>query len=131
MARLRRDDRGSATVEFALAAPLLVLLLSLAVQIGLWALGDLAARSAASHAAQTARVVGGTSRAGTQDATAMLTDLGGQFVVDPTVTVTRTATTTTVTIRGHAKAIIPTSLIPGLQPVITVTVQAPTERFTP
>ena len=129
--RRRRDDRGSAAVEFALGVPILVILLALAVQVGLWAVGDLAARSAANHAVQTTRVVGGTEAAGQQDATALLAQLGGRHVVDPTITVTRTATTTTVTITGHARAIIPASIIPGLQPVITVTVTAPTERFTP
>ena len=43
----------------------------------------------------------------------------------------KTVGVTTVTIRGHARAIIPASLIPGVQPVITITVQAPTERLTP
>ena len=122
----RRGDRGSATVEFALGVPILVLLLTFAVQVGLWALGDLAARQAANHALQASRVVGGTEAAGYQDAVALLEQLGGRFVVDPTIIVTRTATTTTVTIRGHARAIVP-----GVQPAITVTVQAPTERAGP
>jgi hypothetical protein len=117
-------------VEFALGAPILVLLVGLLVQIGLWAVGDFAARSAANHALQVTRVVGGTEAAGRDDAAALLRQSGGS-IIDPTVTVTRTPTLTTVTIRGHARAIIPASLIPGFQPVITITVQAPTERVTP
>ena len=118
-------------MEFALGAPILVLLAGLLVQIGLWAVGDFDARSAANHALQTTRVVGGTEAAGRDDAAALLQQNGGWFVDDPTITVTRTPTLTTVTIRGHARAVIPASLIPGVQPVITITVQAPTERVTP
>ncbi len=118
-------------MEFALGAPLLMLLVALLVQLGLWAVGDYAARAAANHALQTTRVVGGTEAAGRDDATTLLAQYGGDFIVDPTVTVTRTATVTTVTIRGHARAIIPASLIPGVQPVVTITVQGPTERVTP
>jgi len=107
-----------------------MLLVGMLVQIGLWACGDFAARNAANHALQTTRVVGGTEAAGRDDAAALLRQNGGGFVDTPTITVTRTATVTTVTIRGHARAIIPASLIPGVQPVITITVQAPTERLT-
>jgi Flp pilus assembly protein TadG len=126
-----RGDRGSAAVEFALGAPLLMLLVGLLVQIGLWAIGDDAARNAANHALQITRVVGGTVAAGREDAAALLQQNGGWFVDEPTITVTRTPKVTTVTIRGHARAIIPASLIAGVQPVITITVQGPTERLTP
>ena len=129
--RGRRDDCGSATVEFALGAPLLLLIVALIWQVGVWAIGDLAARNAANHALQTSRVVGGTAPAGHSDAAALLAQNGGWFVVDPVVTVTRTPTVTTVTITGHARAVVPASIIPGLQPTITVTVQAPTERHSP
>jgi hypothetical protein len=118
-------------VELALGAPILMLLVGLLVQIGLWAVGDFAARNAANHALQTTRVVGGTETAGRDDAAALLRQNGGWFVDTPTVTVTRTPTVTTVTIRGHARAIIPASLIPGVQPVITITVEGPTERLAP
>lgn len=125
------DDRGSATVEFALGAPLLLLIVALIWQVGVWAIGDLAARNAANHALQTSRVVGGTPGAGHTDAAALLEQNGGWFIVDPVVTVTRTPTVTTVTITGHARSVVPASIIPGLQPTITVTVQAPTERHSP
>src|SRR5213078_3382792 len=89
-------DRGSAAVEFALGAPILMLLVGMLVQIGLWACGDFAARNAANHALQTTRVVGGTEAAGRDDAAALLRQNGG-WIIDPTVTVTRTPTVTTVT----------------------------------
>ena len=129
--RGQRDDRGSAAVEFAIGAPLLLLIVALIWQVGVWAIGDLAARNAANHALQTSRVVGGTAPAGHSDAAALLAQNGGWFIVDPVVTVTRTPTVTTVTITGHARAVVPASIIPGLQPTITVTVQASTERYAP
>lgn len=110
--------------------PVLVALLTLLTQLGLWALADLAARYAANHALQTTRVAGGTATAGHQDATAMLHHLGGRFVNDATITVTRTPTTTTVTIHAHARTLLPPQLLPS-RPAVTVTVQAPTERTTP
>ncbi len=118
----RRDDRGSVAVEFALAVPGLILIVTLFVQFFAWGAGFLIAHAAADHALQTTRVVGGTPAAGQADATAALDQLGGRLITDHTVTVTRTAVTSTVTIRGHAY---------GLPLPITITVQAPTERRTP
>ncbi len=120
--RARLDgDRGAVAVEFALAVPLLILILVVLTQVFFWGMGYLAAHAAADHAAQTTRVVGGTAAAGQTDAEELLADLGGDFVGDPTVTVTRSATTTSVTFAGTAQ---------GLPIPIVVTVQLPTERFT-
>lgn len=119
--RWRDDDRGSTAVEFAIGAPIIVGLLLLVVQAFFYGMGSLAAHAAADHAVQTARVDGGSAGAGQADATALLGQLGGLFVDNPTVTAQRGAQTTTVTIRGKAH---------GLPIPITVTVQAPTERIT-
>ena len=117
----RRDDRGSTAVELAIGAPIGVFALLLVVQLFFWGMGWLAAQSAADHAAQTTRVIGGSEAAGHADATALLADLGGRFVHNPTVQVQRGAQTTTVTIAGTAH---------GLPLPITITVHAPTERAT-
>jgi len=114
-------DRGSTAVEFAIGAPVIVGLLLLLVQAFFWGMGSLAAHAAADHALQTTRVEGGSAAAGQADATEFLSQLGGQFVDSPTVTVQRGAATTTVTIHGRAH---------GLPVPITVTVRAPTERIT-
>ncbi|MFY1674035.1 TadE/TadG family type IV pilus assembly protein [Plantactinospora sp. WMMB334] len=119
--RRRRGDRGSTPVEFAIGAPVIVGLLLLLVQAFFWGMGNLAAHAAADHAVQTARVAGGTAAAGHTDAAEMLSQLGGEFVDNPTVTVHRGTDTTTVTIHGTTH---------GLPIPVTVTVQAPTERIT-
>lgn len=119
--RSRRGDRGSTAVELAIGAPIGVGFLLLVVQLFFWGMGWLAAQSAADHAAQTARVIGGSEAAGHADATALLAELGGTFVDDPTVQVERGIQTTTVTITGTAR---------GLPLPITITVHTPTERAT-
>jgi Flp pilus assembly protein TadG len=124
-----RDERGSAAVEFAIGVPLIVLLVMIAIQLALWGFADLQAKSAANQAMQTTRVIGGTAAGGEQDAATLLRGSALHAIVDPTITVTRTATTTTVTITGHARSIISASVIPGLQPTITVTITGPNEAF--
>ncbi|MBG0569002.1 TadE/TadG family type IV pilus assembly protein [Actinoplanes aureus] len=120
--RLLRDDRGSSAVEFALGAPIVLSVVLLLLQMFAWGAGSLAAHAAADHAAQTTRVVGGSAAAGHADAAALLADLGGSFIDDPSVSVSRSAAVTTVTVRGHTR---------GLPFPISVTVHAPTERYVP
>jgi len=122
--RQRPAEQGSATVEFAIGLPMLVLLLAFAVQGGIWAIGNLSARQAATHAAQTARIIGGTAAAGHADATELLNQLPGDLITDPRITVTRTPTTTTVIITGTAKSLT------GLRLPVRVRVESPTERYT-
>jgi Flp pilus assembly protein TadG len=120
--RLLRDDRGSTAVEFAIGAPILMGVVVLLLQMSAWGMANLAARSAADHAVQSTRVVGGSSAAGQADATALLSELGGSFFSSSSATVSRGAAVTTVTVRGRVR---------GLPIPVTVTVQAPTERFVP
>jgi Flp pilus assembly protein TadG len=56
MTPMARSDRGSATVEFALAMPALVVVLVLALGCVRWALDAAQAQSAAAHAARVAIV---------------------------------------------------------------------------
>jgi Flp pilus assembly protein TadG len=107
--RVLHDDRGSVAVELAFGAPILLGIIVLLLQIFAWGMANHAAHAAADHAAQTARVVGGSSAAGQADANA-------------SATVSRGAVVTTVTVRGTVR---------GIPVPVTVTVQAPTERFVP
>lgn len=116
-----RDDRGSTAVEFAIGAPMIVGMLLLLVQAFFWGMGGLAAHAAADHAAQMARVAGGSQAAGQADGAELLDQLGGWFVDDPLIVVERGPETTRVTITGTAR---------GLPIPIRVTVSAPTERVT-
>lgn len=119
---LRDEDRGSVAVEFAIGAPILLGTIMLLLQIFAWGMANHAAHAAADHAAQTARVVGGSSAAGQADANELLAQLGSPFLNNPSATVSRGAVVTTVTVRGTVR---------GIPVPVTVTVQAPTERFVP
>lgn len=118
--RRLRDDRGSTAVEFAFGGGMLASLIILLLQAFAWGMGNLAAHTAANHALQTSRVVGGNAAAGQNDATTLFDSLGGSFIDNPSATVSRGAAITTVTVRGRAH---------GLPFPIRVTVQAPTERY--
>jgi Flp pilus assembly protein TadG len=62
--RLLRDDRGSATVELALATSALLLILLSIVQFALWSHATHVAQAAASHGLAAARVQDGTAADG-------------------------------------------------------------------
>jgi Flp pilus assembly protein TadG len=119
-------DRGAATVEFVLATPLLVLMLMLIIQAGLWMHASHIAQAAAESALEAARVQGGTAAAGRRAGRAELAALAGGSLQHTTVTVTRTATTTRVRITGSAEA-----LIPGWHWQVTATAAARNENFIP
>ncbi|MEV4706776.1 TadE family protein [Actinoplanes sp. NPDC049316] len=117
-------DRGAVTVEVAGYTLLMLLALLIGVQAVTWGLAALGARYTANHAAQQARVHGGTAADGKADANTILASTVGTALNDPHVDVNRSATEVTVTVRGTA-----TSIIPGFHPPVTVTVHAPVERI--
>jgi Flp pilus assembly protein TadG len=105
-------DRGSVTVEFAIAAPLVLFLLILIVQFALWAHATHIAQAAANAGVQATRVHGGTIAAGQAQTQAVLDQMSGSTLTDPTVTVTRTPTEATVVVDGAATAVLPGLLLP-------------------
>lgn len=117
-------DTGSST-ELAIITPLLLLLILIGMQTALWAHARDITRAAASAAAESTRVSGGTTAAGRARAGQVLHRLGHGLIRAPRIKVTRTATTTTVTTTAMAEPIIP-----GLHLPTAATVTAPVERFT-
>lgn len=124
MSRAAGRDRGSASVELTLAAPLLGFLLLLVVQFAMWAHATHIAQAAANEGVQTARAHGGSAAAGRADTNAILDQMAGSILRDRTVTAGRTATTATVTVDGAAA-----SVLPGLRLPIHVSVTAPREKI--
>jgi Flp pilus assembly protein TadG len=118
-----RGDRGSASVEVTIAAPLLVLLLLVVVQFAVWAHAMHVAQAAANTGVQTARAHGSTANAGKQDTATILDQLAGRILIGRAVTAQRTATDATVTVSGTAQAVIP-----GLALPVRVSVTAPREK---
>lgn len=103
-------DRGS-TTELAIATPLLLLLIGLAIQAGLWMHGSHVAQEAANRAAQAAAAHGATAEQGRAAGLSTLADLGGGLK-GAKVTVVRTATTVTVDITATSSQVIPGADLP-------------------
>ena len=103
MARLPRQhrDRGAATSELVLAAPLLMLLLTAIVQFALAEHAHHIAQAAASRALAAARADGADAAAGEQAGRSLLTGTGTGSLRNPSVTVRRTATDTAVQVRAE------------------------------
>jgi hypothetical protein len=118
--RLRRDDRGEIAANTAIFV-LVILLLFVALQFGLWFYGREVAAAAAQHAVDAARVESGSSALGEATANQYLAQVGG--FRESSVTVTRTSTSVTAVVSGQA-----VSIVGFIDPPITVTVTAPVER---
>jgi Flp pilus assembly protein TadG len=121
--RQRGKDRGSTAVEWAIATPLLIMLLAALGYGFVWANASYAARAAAQDAVQTTRVIGGNPAAGQSEACTRMSSLAGR-ARDIQVSVTRGPDTTTAIV----SAIVPTPF--GGLPVAHTT-SASTERWTP
>jgi Flp pilus assembly protein TadG len=115
-------DRGSVSVEFAIAAPLVLFLLMLIVQFALWAHATHIAQAAANAGVQATRVHGGSIAAGQAQTQAVLDQMSGSTLTGPTLTITRTPTGATVTVEGAAAAVLP-----GLSLPVHASVTAPRE----
>jgi Flp pilus assembly protein TadG len=121
-------DRGAGSAELVVATPLLMLLILLVIQFGIWAHANHVAQATAEEALAAARVQGSIAAAGQDRASQVLGQIGGAILISPHVTVIRTATTVTVRITADAERVVP---LPGLTLPVTVTVTGPIERFVP
>jgi Flp pilus assembly protein TadG len=123
--RRRRSERGVSTIELVIYAPLLMLMIFLAIQFALVYLGNQAASSAAREAARTARTTldrGAAEEAGT----AYTAKIGKGILEDVTVSVEPIGTDEVrVVVTGHALKITP-FLDP---PTVSQSVQGPLETF--
>jgi Flp pilus assembly protein TadG len=114
-------DDGSATVELVIATPVLMLMLLMVVQAGLWGIAAYSAHAAAGEAVTALRAADGTETEATAVAAESVDDLGGGLN-GLTVSADRNAESATVTLSGTA-----IELIPGLELPVTVTQTAPVE----
>jgi hypothetical protein len=125
-ADLDRADAGAATAETAVAMPLLLGLVLLVVQFGVWAHTTHVAYAAATEALAAARLENGSVADGQQRANQVRAQIGQSLLSDTTITVTRNADTAQVDISGTAPRVIP---LPFLTFPIHATVSGPVERF--
>ena len=121
---MRTRERGSATTEVVLLTPVLLFLVMLVVQFGLWYHAEHVAQAAAQEGVRTARLEGSTADAGRTRATDFLANLGSTVVQEPVVTATRDADTASVSVEGHSVAVVPGFSLP-----VKASASSPVERF--
>lgn len=121
-----RPDAGAATAELVIAMPLLLLIVMLVVQAGVWMHATHIAQAAAIRAATTAAAYQSSAATGQQAGAATLAAIGSGVLTHPSVTVTRTATQVSVEITGTAATVVP-----GIHWSVRAVVVRPVERFVP
>jgi len=123
--RLRPDDRGSISLQMAVIAPVMLALIWITVQAGIWYNARHVALAAAQQGARAASVSGGSVGAGGNAAREFLSTAGnGQFTTR-SVSPIRSGNTVTVTVTGTTQ-----SFVPGLHGTVTQSATMPVERFT-
>jgi Flp pilus assembly protein TadG len=120
-----RRDRGASSVEMVLALPIVLTVLFLAVQAGMWFYARSIALAAAQSGARTSAMLDSSLQAGLSDARSFATGVGGTTLSDITVTGDRSATSSTVTVSGHT-----VRLVPFMDLTVTQTATLPVERYT-
>lgn len=121
-----RSDRGSVTVEVAVLAPVLVLVIFTIVQVGLWSYARSLALGAAQEGLATGRAHGSSVAAGRAKAEQFLARSAGDSLLGSSVSVSATPTEVQVVVTGRALSALPG--IPGLP--VRQKAQGPIERFT-
>src|SRR5665647_1887149 len=123
--RLARQDRGASSIEMVVALPIVLTVLFLAVQAGMWFYARSIALAAAESGARTSAMLGSTLDEGLADARSFATGVGGTTFTGVTATGDRSATTTTVTVTGHT-----VRLVPFMDLTVSQTATLPVERYT-
>ena len=120
-----RDERGSSSIEMVIALPLVLAVLFLAVQAGMWFHARSIALASAQSGARTSAMLNSSLEAGLSSARSFAADVGGTTLTGVTVTGDRTATTTTVTVTGHS-----VRLVPFMDVTVSQSATLPVERYT-
>lgn len=127
--RRLRGERGTATLELAIVAPALMLLVLGIVQFGLWYHAEHVTKTAAIEAARTAAAESGRIAAGEERAHEVLDAGLGTSVGDATVRVSIDPETARVQISASMPGLLP---IPGLSSLrLSAEATAYRERFRP
>ena len=122
---LAERERGSTTVEFVIAAALMVFLLMAIIQFAIYFHLRSVAVTAARHGVDQVRVLDGSPADGISAANQFL-DQAGSSLDNRHVTAARTPTRSTVNVTGAVVAVIPFVSLH-----ISVSADAPTEALQP
>ena len=121
-----QSERGAASTQLVLVTPVLILMVMLTIQFGLWYHGSHVAIAAAQEGARAARLEGGSATAGEERARAFLGALGREVVGEAQVVATRGDEVARVEVSGLSVAVVP-----GLRLPIHAVSEATVERFRP
>ena len=119
-----RSETGLTSTELAVLMPVVIALVLVPFQVGLWWHAKQVADGAARQAVDAAQVEDGTETDGVDAAVRFLTAAGN--IENPSVSVTRSVDTVSVEVTGRAPR-----LIPGLDWQVTSQAAGPVERFIP
>lgn len=120
----RRDERGAATAELVLVTPLMLFIILLIVQFGLWFHASHVAAAAAQEGARAARVQGSSAGAGQERAEELLDSVGRRLVLERSVSSTRDGEVARVEVAGVAPQVVP-----GFRLPVSAESEAPIEEF--
>lgn len=121
-----RRERGSVTVEIAVLAPVLLLVVFSIVQVSLWSYARSLALAAAQEGVAAGRVHGASVDAGRARAEAFLAASAGDSLLERDVRAGQAAGLVRVEVTGRALSVLPG--VPGLP--VRQHAQGPLERFT-
>lgn len=124
--QLPTDQRGVTSAELVIVTPVLLLLVLLVVQVGLYFHASHIALAAAEEGARSARTLHGSASAGQARARRFVDALGSGLIRSPVVTASRGPDTARVEVRAQVAAVVP-----GLQLTVDRVVESPVERFVP
>lgn len=122
--RQRRTQRGDAAIEVVLAVPVLLFMVLVVIQAGLWFHGSQLVETAAQEGVQAGRVEAGSASTAEARTREFIARLSPSIAATSRVGATRTADTTRVVVSGRVQQVIP-----GLRLAVRGEAEAPTERF--
>jgi Flp pilus assembly protein TadG len=120
----QHDEHGEAVTETVILVPVLLLLVTVVIQFGLWYHAQHVVQAAAQEGARGARAYGATPDDGVERASAFLRRAAGASVQAIDVTTESTADRVSVWVRGEAPAVLP-----GLRLQVGAVATSPLERF--
>ena len=118
------SERGAASTQLVLVTPVLILMVMLIIQFGLWYHGSHVAIAAAQEGARAARLEGGSAMAGEDRARMFLGALGREVVGEAQVVASRGPDVARVEVSGVSVAVVP-----GFRLPIYAVSEANVERF--
>ncbi|MFD5425622.1 TadE/TadG family type IV pilus assembly protein [Streptomyces sp. NPDC127084] len=123
--RLRGNDRGFGSVEFAVLAVVVLALIFTAIQVGLYYHARKVAQSAARQGVEAGRQFGASEDDGVAQAQRFLNRFGASVQDASVSSAGSTAEEIRITVRGNVA-----TLVPGLTLDVVQHADAPVERFT-